>query len=378
MFIEKNTIFDKKYDLMIGNPPYIRTKNIEENYLKFLRTNFDSCKKGNIDIYYAFMELAIKTSNKSSFITPNSWIYNKSALKLREILKENIKNIIDFKQTQIFETADTYTSIYISDNSYNNDFILYNTNIDEKYLSFNKSNMNNEGWLFYNKNKENKKIEIIKIHTPIATLSDKTYINNDLSFNNKDLIPFYKISKIKNEEDFFNSDQKIIFPYKNINNKFIIKQEQELEKETLNYLNNNKKILTNRDKGKIDKYPKWYSYGRSQGLNKYKKDSFLIIIPGMIKNDYRFFSINKNKIKNDFLFSSGFIIEVSKENVENLLKFLNSNEFKNIFQNEGKIWKGKNEEENYYSLKSSQFKKLFHEIKLNMETNEEIKNISYN
>jgi len=41
LFSEKNT-----YDIIIGNPPYVRAKNLDENYLKQLRKIYHSCKKG--------------------------------------------------------------------------------------------------------------------------------------------------------------------------------------------------------------------------------------------------------------------------------------------------------------------------------------------
>ena len=95
------------YDIIIGNPPYIRTKNIPKQYLEFLRENFISCRSGNIDIYYAFVEMANKYARRSSLIIPNSYLTNVSAKKLREIIKPNISFIRDFKESKQFNTAST-------------------------------------------------------------------------------------------------------------------------------------------------------------------------------------------------------------------------------------------------------------------------------
>jgi len=46
----------RKFDLCIGNPPYVRTHNLESAYLLNLRSQYKSCEKGSIDLYFAFIE----------------------------------------------------------------------------------------------------------------------------------------------------------------------------------------------------------------------------------------------------------------------------------------------------------------------------------
>lgn len=348
----------KKYDVVIGNPPYVRTKNIEETYLLNLRKVFSSCKSGNVDLYYAFIEYVYKNSTRSSFITPNSWLYNQSAKTLRKLVKNNLKEIIDFKEEKIFPTASTYTSIFLIDKNENNKEINYKENLIDNGISINKNILDDDRWLFTNKVEKNYKIDFIKFHTPIATLRDKIYITDELNNDNKDLISFFKVSKIKNEEDFYTQEKKILFPYKDYQGKWVIKEESELSQESIDYLNKNKEELNKRDKGKTDKYDSWFAYGRKQGLNKYDKENCIIVIPGMISKSYQFFGIDLSKINHPFLFSSGFLLEVKKNDLDNLLNYLNSNSFKDYYINNGKVWKGKTEESSYYSLTMRQLKKI--------------------
>jgi tRNA1(Val) A37 N6-methylase TrmN6 len=375
-FYSGDTLFSvekRNYDLIIGNPPYVRTKNIEENYLKKIKKEYYSCAKGNIDLYFAFIEYALKYSTRSGYITPNSWLYSTSGEILRTIAKDGLIEIIDFKQKKIFQNAATYTSIFIyNKQKKEKDLILYKEDIQDEQnknrIIERKDFFNNNTKKFnfvekvINNNKQQNNIEII-FKTPIATLKDNVFVNPK-NLNNKDTILFKKISKIKNKEEFLNSKDTIINPYfiDLKTKKYKIKEENELNEKTLQYLIKHKNILLNRDKGKTEKYEKWFSFGRKQGLNIFDFDSnnHIIIIPGMINiKEFIFFSVPLKEIKEQFLFSSGFLLEVKEENIEYTLKELNSNNFKTFTKNEGKIWKGKTEENSYYSLTIKQLKEYF-------------------
>jgi adenine-specific DNA-methyltransferase len=125
---------------------------------------------------------------------------------------------------------------------------------------------------------------LTKIHTGIATLADKFYIFRNPKFIGK----FAKIT-LKNGQEFkiekdilkkiikastwknTNDEQNIyiIFPYKKINNKNSIIDEDEMQEKfplTLNYFKNIKNDLLKRDKGKKNPVS-WYAFGRSQGLD---------------------------------------------------------------------------------------------------------------
>ena len=349
--------FNFNFDYSFGNPPYIRAKYIEENYLKKLKNNYSSCSIGNIEIYYAFMELMIKVSKISSFIVPNSYISNKSGSNIRNIMKERVDKIIDFKNEIIFKEARTYTSIYrITEEK--TDEILYSNSIFEEGRKFKKDTLNNEAWNFNQKSFENSfnKEEDYSIYSSIATLKDKVYIienTNEIEISGKTFyekfyngkkfniekdacVSLYKLTKLKN-------NMKIIFPYdkdfKIINEKDITVNYPNLS----NYLHEVKEELLQRDKGKVEKYESWYAYGRKQGI-KTLKENYFLFIPLMINSDSEFKIIEKDSF---FLITSGFSIGLkSMEEANNLLEFFNKNFF-NFIEIHGKIWPGKKP---YYSF----------------------------
>jgi hypothetical protein len=331
----------QSFDIIFGNPPYIKIQNLDPSYSDFLRQNFSSCKKGNIDIFFAFIEFAYLHSKRSSFIVPNSWLTSKSASSLRNIVRPRLKEIIDFKEKKIFEKADTYTSIFFIDNSVSDSFSL---KIYDQEFSLDKKS--SSLFSLTNDLKYPSSNVIVRFHTPIATLRDKIFIKDS-----SESIPFYKISRVKNEEEFLNSQQKIIFPY---DKDFKIKDR--LNDDAFSYLKSFKHILSLRDKGNKT-YEKWYAYGRRQGFSTYDLSNDIIIIPGMINENFSFFKVDLSKINSQFLFTSGFILEVKKEDSSSVLSFLNSSSFKQFLKEKGKVWPGR--DTNYYSLNITKIKELF-------------------
>ena len=101
------------FDVVIGNPPYIRQEEIKE--LKpLLRTNFITYS-GTADLYIFFMERGfkiLKTKGQFCYIIPNKWMQAGYGKALRTYILENqLQGIIDFGDIQIFEEATTYPCI---------------------------------------------------------------------------------------------------------------------------------------------------------------------------------------------------------------------------------------------------------------------------
>lgn len=95
-------------DIVIANPPYIRTQILGENTSKRLAEKFGL--KGKVDIYYAFFVLSLETLKDggiAGFITSNKFLTINSGKSLRECLYKNaqILTISDFGDTKIFNAA---------------------------------------------------------------------------------------------------------------------------------------------------------------------------------------------------------------------------------------------------------------------------------
>lgn len=92
---------DNKFDVFIGNPPYVGPKFIDKDYSIILKEKFKEIYKDKSDLSYCFFKKALDTlSNrgKISFITSRYFLESSSGKELRKTLNENtsIKRIVDF------------------------------------------------------------------------------------------------------------------------------------------------------------------------------------------------------------------------------------------------------------------------------------------
>jgi hypothetical protein len=106
---------DSGFDIVIGNPPYVRQEQIKELKPKF-KQNYD-CFTGTADLYVYFYERSIKLLRPRgvfSFITSNKWYRSAYGTKLREWLNKNTRvlQLIDFGDAPVF-TAISYPTIVI-------------------------------------------------------------------------------------------------------------------------------------------------------------------------------------------------------------------------------------------------------------------------
>lgn len=342
------------FNLAIGKPPYVRTKNIEDSYLKRLRNDFKSCKKGNIDLYYAFIEKYHNLSDRVCFITPNSFLNNVSGKSLLNIIHNDFEEIIDFKEKLIFDDARTYTAIFKLNKFNKSDSYIYKKDLNATSSLAKKENLN----LIVNKNDSN-----LIVLSGIATLADSTYIVKekegklysnylgiDYEIEKEILVPFFKITKIKSK--IIDKFDYIIYPYSK-ESKLILEENflKDNYPKCYEYLKVVRPKLDQRDKGKVHKYEKWYAYGRKQGLHKNILNK-IIIIPIMIGKNCIPQLIDITELYNSYgqiLFTSGFIIPYENSNLHNSIL---SDSFIEYAKINGKAWPGKDEP--YYSLTSNQ------------------------
>ena len=282
---------DRNYDYIIGNPPYIRIHDLDQNTRACLKEL--SFSSGMMDIYVAFYELCINLmSNKGKlcFITPNSFIRNSSQKKFRDYLAEKniVRSICDYGGIHVFENADTYTAITLMDNSWQSETVEYTLMEDthkEKYTTSIclKEYIGSKFWCF-NSNEDMQFLkevgsrpyrlcDVCDIQYGVSTNADKIYIipRKVAETLDGDIVkPAIKASTL-------DDSQFIIFPYRIGNGGvYEVIPEEEMQdeyKKTYDYLLNFKERLLNRD---MDKgFTAWYQYARSQGIQKMNNMKFV-------------------------------------------------------------------------------------------------------
>ena len=101
------------FDVVIGNPPYIRQEEIAE-LKSHLARNF-SIYAGTADLYTYFVELSLKVLKENGqfiFIIPNKWMRAGYGQNLRQlVVSRRIHGILDFGDLPVFEEATTYPCI---------------------------------------------------------------------------------------------------------------------------------------------------------------------------------------------------------------------------------------------------------------------------
>jgi len=321
------------FDLIVGNPPYVRAKNIDKSS-KNLLTNWAVTKSGNPDLYIPFFEIGLKQLNESGvlgYITVNSFYRSVNARELRKYLqyKKFDLSIIDFGHEKIFEGKSAYTCIcLISKNSTlsiafkkENSKTLVDNGI-KLFSHIPYKDLNSQrGWLLNDKRiiENIKRIEATgkslgasyKIRNGIATLSNDTYIFKPIAETDNYFVlahngKKYEIEKaicrdiikpniLKYEHEIESIKEKLIYPYKNGINSLSLMKEKHLQTnfpKAYKYLLDNKEDLQKRDKGNGD-YGAWYAFGRTQALC---DTGFKLLFPYMAKKPHFVFTDQKDML----------------------------------------------------------------------------------
>jgi len=105
------------FDVIIGNPPYIRNTDLQEIDKNFFDKYYFSAYK-QYDILILFFEKGIRLLRKGGylgFITSNKFMASDYGEKLRELILKNCKivHLIDASNLRVFKDASTYPVIAI-------------------------------------------------------------------------------------------------------------------------------------------------------------------------------------------------------------------------------------------------------------------------
>jgi hypothetical protein len=111
------------FDVVIGNPPYIRIQTLQETSsidVDFFKKRYQAANKGNYDIYVVFVEKGLSLLNKKGrlgFILPHKFFNSQYGGPLRGLIAsgEHLAKVVHFGAEQVFKNATTYTCLMFLD-----------------------------------------------------------------------------------------------------------------------------------------------------------------------------------------------------------------------------------------------------------------------
>ncbi|EAL2844784.1 class I SAM-dependent DNA methyltransferase [Campylobacter coli] len=177
----------KGFDLIIGNPPYIKEA---ENKELFTNTKKLRTYQGKMDIWYHFVGRGfdiLKNNGYLAFIATNNWVTNSGAKKLRNIVLEEsqILSLVDFSSFMVFDSASIQTMIMQFQK------IKPPKNYEFHFAKITTQTPIYEDALSLLKNEKTQNNEILKIN-----LTPKKFIDKTLNFTKSDYEElFNKIQK---------------------------------------------------------------------------------------------------------------------------------------------------------------------------------------
>lgn len=333
----------KGFDLIIGNPPYIK-----ENDNKDLFTNTKKLRtyQGKMDIWYHFVGRGfdiLKNNGYLAFIATNNWVTNSGAKKLRNIVLEEsqILSLVDFSSFMVFDSASIQTMIMQFQK------IKPPKNYEFHFAKITTQTPIYEDAINLLKNEKTQNNEILKIN-----LTPKKFIDKTLNFTKSDYEELF--NKIQKYGKFYLEEREVaqgivpnpdIITKRNISDEMVSKGIKVgdgvfvIEKDFLNVCEYEKKYL--KPLYEVEHFGKYYfnKNNSKQLIYTTKNNSKKENIPTIIKHLQKFRSIMNNRRENlnkrlDFyhlhwarderFFESGEKIVSVRKCIEPIFSYLNN------------------------------------------------------
>jgi hypothetical protein len=315
------------FDVVIGNPPYIRIQAMKEwapVEVEFYKQYYKAASSGNYDIYVVFIEKGLSLLNKSGklgFICPHKFFNAQYGAPLRKLLAEgkNVSHVIHFGDQQVFDGATTYTCL------------LFLAKVGSKQLEFERvtdleawrstgeasegkipaANITATEWNFAVGHGTGLFEKLTRMPVKLGRISNGMFVGQQTSADTVYLFKEFQQGKRKNTTKVFSKEldelveiesgilkpvvrsgsihrysaqatASILFPYEVKDCSARLFTPAELKRDyplAWEYLIRNKKLLENREKGAFND-AEWYRFGRSQNLGMWEQPK--LMVPYMI------------------------------------------------------------------------------------------------
>ncbi|MBI0397791.1 DUF7149 domain-containing protein [Cyclobacterium marinum] len=363
------------FDVVIGNPPYIRIQELEHSLIDYYKKNFSVAYK-RVDISILFFErahLILSNIGICSFIASNQFITTEYGKNCRSFIQKTFKpiEIIDYQDLPVFEDALTYVSVFTLTNLEVDGFNYHRITsiqdaINNRYgipIHIETSNLNKDNWSLKSQ-EETRLLQKIHLHDslekyaychygiitgadPVFNLSKEKV--EKLGLELELVLPLIRSNNCGRYKTVTN-DQFVLYPYEKSEGQTKLIPIDILEAKfpnTYTYLLSNKSILEKRKDSRktFEDKSNWYSLTRFGNLKVFEGKK--IVYPGETKN-------NKFGVSESVAGYSGarvFGISLYKENdslFNELVAILNSKIAEYILHNKASLKQG-----GYYSYSSS-------------------------
>ncbi len=109
LLADPKTLPLERFDLVVGNPPYVATTRLSDEQKDELRSHF-IVANGRLDLYTMFFEKGLRLlepNGKLVFITPNKFLVSESSKRLRKLMlsSASVHTIANFRSHRVFEGA---------------------------------------------------------------------------------------------------------------------------------------------------------------------------------------------------------------------------------------------------------------------------------
>jgi len=317
----KDIINKGGFDVVIGNPPYVRIQTLNRKEVSYFNEKYESPIK-NYDIYILFIERGfslLKKGGMLGLILPHKFFQGEMGKNIRKFIYDNkcLYKIIDFGSNQVFGGATTYTCLLFLYKRINKTFHYHKFQLGDNYkhlqkLKFEKKDeeiLKENIWNFssgeiqkilniISKQKDQFSKITKKIYKGSSTGNDKIFLldvieekkgtfivhSKQLDKNielEKDILhPFLHGEDIKRYQEPEHK-KLLLFPYEKSENGTQLIPKDRLKKifpKTFEYLG---KVKNELKKRKIDVTENnYYKYSASRSLDEYKQPK--IMIPDML------------------------------------------------------------------------------------------------
>ncbi len=331
-----------KFNYIIGNPPYISYKELDEETRIELKEKFESCSIGKFDYCYAFIESAVsllEDDGKLVQLIPNNIYKNVFGKNLRDILIEHLSVVYDYPDQKPFDKALTSISVFLYDKNHSSDDILYKNITDKKEHIISRAKMSDK-WIFTkhisSTKKKTKFGDAFHASITIATLYNKAFLVDEKTILNEGLEPLVIREAVSPKTLRYKKEKKIIFPYFYENGVLCRYTKDKFETRFPNTANHLMKFTAKLEKRNSDSNASWFEYGRSQALSHLNKEKLLMST--IITNNVEVYKIDSTTIP-----FSGIYITTKDSNytLDDAMNILKSKEFLKYIQGIGISVSGK-------------------------------------